>query len=163
MSGKPAGGYHNVYGLTHAKPYFNVSVVAQAISDGRGRVCAIPDISINLGFSEMVIYLARELTDRCRRNFIREHEEEHANTWKAHLRASAQMLKTVLQQEVGQPRTYASRDEAEAGVRAWSEELLAPWVKRIGTAVREAQQAIDTPTSYAEVAGRLRTCPPNRP
>ncbi len=160
LSGKPAGGRHHVYGLTHAKPDIRLSVVPRAVALGNGQICAMPDISLALGFSEIVVYLARELTDECRRNVIREHEQEHVNTWRAHLRASAQMLTTILRRDVGEPRVYASRDEVDAGVRAWSNELVTPWAKRIITAVVEAQQAIDTPASYAAVVSRLRACPP---
>ena len=159
LSGKRAGTQHNVYGFTHAKPDFRMSVVARAVPDGHGQICAMPDISLSLGFSEMLVYLARELTDPCRRNIVWQHEQEHVNTWKAHLRASAQLLTTILLREVGEARTYASRDEAEAGVRAWTEELVTPWVKRVLATVGEAQQAVDTPASYAAVASRLRTCP----
>lgn len=163
LSGKRASSHHNVYGLTHAKPYFRLSVVPKVISDGHGNICAMPDISIKLGFSELVVYLARELTDRCRRNIIWEHEEEHVNTWRAHLRASAQLLTTILLREVGDSRTYASRDEVEAGIRSWTDELVTPWAKRMIASVIEAQQAIDTPASYAAVASRLRTCPRRPP
>jgi hypothetical protein len=163
LSGKQPSSNHNVYGITHAKPYFRVSVVPKVISDGQGKFCAMPDIFIKLGFSEMVVYLARELTDGCRRNVIWEHEEEHVNTWRAHLRASAQLLTTVLFREVGDSRAYASRDEAEAGVRSWANELVAPWAKRMIASVTEAQRAIDTPASYAAVASRLRTCPRRAP
>jgi len=149
LSGKPAGAHHNVYGLTHAEPNFRLSVVPRAVVGGDGQICAMPDISVSLGFSEIVVYLARELTDECRRNVIREHEQEHVNTWKTHLRASAQLLTTVLRRDIGEPRLYASRDEAEAGIRAWSNELVTPWAKRILASVVEAQQVIDTPASYA--------------
>lgn len=163
LSGKRAGSHHNVYGVTHAKPYFRLSVVPKVVSDGHGNLCAMPDIFIRLGFSEMVVYLARELTDRCRRNIIWEHEQEHVNTWRAHLRASAQLLTTLLLREVGDSRTYASRDEVEAGIRSWADELVTPWANRMIASVSEAQQAIDTPVSYAEVASRLRTCPRRAP
>lgn len=162
MFGKRAGGQHNVYGLTHADPNFRVGVVPRAVVNGRGQICAMPDISLVLGFSEIVVYLARELVDSCRRNIIREHEDEHVNTWKAQLRASAQLLTTILIRDVGEPRIYASRDEAEAGIRTWADELVTPWAKRIIETVREAQGAIDTPTSYAAVVGRIRNCPPSR-
>jgi hypothetical protein len=159
LSGKQASSNHNVYGLTHAKPYFRLSVAPKVISDGRGNYCAMPDMAIQLGFSAMVVYLARELTDGCRRTVIWDHEMEHVNTWRAHLRASAQLLRTILLREVGEARTYASRDEVEAGLRSWTNELVAPWAKRMIDSVGEAQRAIDTPVSYAAVASRLRTCP----
>jgi hypothetical protein len=162
MSGKPAGGLHNVYGLTHAVPTLRMNVTPRIVEDGDGRICAMPEIAVILGFSEMAVYLARELTDPCRRNVIRAHEDEHVNTWKAHLRAGAQLLTTILRREVGDARIYATRDEVEAGVRSWAEELVKPWAARILISVREAQGAIDTPTSYAGVASRLRSCPPPR-
>ena len=156
--GQTAGGHH-VYGLTHANPYVQLTVVPRAIAIGDGRFCAMPDISLALGFSEFVVYLARELTDECRRSVIREHEQEHVNTWRSHLRASAQMLTTILRRDVGEPRVYASREELQAGVRAWGSELVTPWAKRILDGVVEAQKAIDTPASYAGVVSRLRACP----
>lgn len=159
LAGKPAASNHNVYGITHAKPYFRLNVVPRVISDGQGNLCAMPDISVRLGFSEFVVFMARDLTDRCRRNVIREHEEEHVNTWRSHLRASAQLLTTILLREVGDARMYASRDDAEAGIRSWVDALVGPWAKRVFASVVEAQQAIDTPASYAAVASRLRTCP----
>jgi hypothetical protein len=159
LSGKRLGSHHNVYGLTHAEPYFRLNVVPRAFADGHGQICAIPDISLSLGFTEMVVYLARELTDQCRRDVIWQHEEEHVKTWKAHLRASAQLLTTILRRELGEPRIYFSRDATEAGVRLWADELVVPWVKRVLATVAEAQQAIDTPASYSAVLSRLRTCP----
>jgi hypothetical protein len=158
ISGKPAGSNHNVYGLTYANPQFRMQVKPRAISDAGGSICAIPDLSIELGFSEFIVYLAKELTDPCQRDIIRQHEQEHVNTWKSHLRASAQLLTTVLRNNLGEPRRYASREEAEAGIRAWAGELVAPWAKRIITSVSEAQGSIDTPVSYGIVASRLRTC-----
>jgi hypothetical protein len=160
LSGKRADAYHHrVYGLTHAEPYFRLSVVPRGVFGDHGQICAMPDIAVSFGFSEITVYLARELTNPCRRNVIREHEEEHVKTWKAHLRASAQLLTPTLLREVGEPRIYTSRDDTEAGIRAWANELVTPWAKRIVANVREAQEAIDTPTMYAAVASRLRACP----
>lgn len=115
LSGKPAGGLHNVYGLTHAVPNFRMSVATRMIADENGRTCAMPDISMVLGFSAIEVYLARELTDWCRRSVIRAHEDEHVSTWRSHLRAGAQLLTTILRREVGEARIYATRDEVEAG------------------------------------------------
>jgi len=158
ISGKPAGDNHNVYGLTHAVPNFRMRVTPRAVVDSDGRICAMPDIAIELGFSEFVVYVAKELTDACLQDIIRQHEQEHVNTWKSHLRASAQLLTTVLRANIGKPRFYATREEADAGIRAWVKELVAPWPQRIGDAVSAAQNAIDTPTSYGIVDSRLRTC-----
>lgn len=159
LAGKRAGEHHNVYGLTYAEPNFRLSAISRGIADGRGRICAIPDISLTLGFSQFTVYLARELKDPCRRNIIWEHEQQHVGRWKSHLRASAQLLTTILRREAVEPRTYASRDELEAGIRAWSEELVTPWVKRILAIVGEEQRAIDTPDSYAGIVNRMRVCP----
>jgi hypothetical protein len=158
MSGKPAGEYHNVYGLTHAKPDFRLQVTPRGVADGAGRICAMPDMAIELGFSDFVVYLAKDLTDPCHQDIIRQHEQEHVNTWKSQLRASAQLLSTVLRRDLGEPRYYASREETEAGVRAWAEEVAAPWLKRVVESVIAAQGSIDTPVSYGIVTSRLRTC-----
>jgi hypothetical protein len=155
---RPAGDYHNVYGLTHAKPDFRLQVAPRILVTDDGRACAVPDIAIELGFAAFVVYLAKELTDPCPQDIIRQHEQEHVNTWKSHLRASAQLLATVLHRNLGDAREYATREEAVTGVRAWATELVAPWPKRILESVGAAQDAIDTPVSYGIVTSRLRTC-----
>jgi hypothetical protein len=157
LFGKRALDNHNVFGLTHASPYFRFRATAQILVEG-DRYCAAPDLEVELGYSEMKVYLARELTDPCRREIVRAHEQEHVDTWTAHLRASAQLLQTALLGELGEVRFYGSREEAEAGIRAWAQERVAPWAARIAASVVEAQRAIDTPTSYAAVASRLRAC-----
>ncbi len=163
MSNKPAGGFVNTLGLTHAKPTYQLRVAVRAVADGPGQLCAVPEITLTLGFSAFVVYLARDLTDFCRREVIRAHEQEHVNTWKSHLRASAQMLPGVLRREIGDARIYATREDAEADVRERTKALVTPWIERVMAAATEAQQSIDTPTSYAGVAGRLRACsPPTR-
>ena len=158
MGGVAAGGYHNIYGLTFAKPHFVMQVTPRAFIDDDGRICALPQIAIQLGFSEFAVYLAKELVNPCLREVIREHEQEHVTTWKSHLRASAQLLATVLQQNRGEARIYASREETEAGVQAWARELVAPWSQRILQSVEEAQKSIDTRVSYDRVTSRLRAC-----
>jgi hypothetical protein len=158
LSGKPPDGMHNTYGLTHANPVFKLGVSPRGITDGHGQFCAVPDISLRLSFSEFVVYLATELTDECRRDIIRSHEQEHVNTWRSQLRASAQLIATVLRRDVSEARVYMSNDAMNAGVRAWATELVAPLIKRMAATANEAQQAIDTPTSYSIVASRLRTC-----
>lgn len=162
LSGKPAGGPSNILGLTHAKPSFQMNVVVRTITNEKGQTCAIPDITLTLGFSAFVVYLARDLSDGCRREVIRAHEQEHVDTWKSHLRASAHMLPGVLRRELGEmgeARLYASRDEAEAAVRTQATDLVTPWLARIAAAATEAQLAIDTPMSYTGVVNRLRACP----
>lgn len=162
MSGKLVGGPSNILGLTHAKPSFQMNVMVRAITNEKGQACAIPNIKLTLGFSAFVVYLARDLTDGCRREVIRAHEQEHVDTWKSHLRASAQMLPGVLRRELGEmgeARIYDSREEAEAAVRTQATGLVTPWLARIAAAATEAQLAIDTPMSYTGVVNRLRACP----
>ncbi len=160
LSGKPSVGPQQILGLTHAKPTFQTQIVVRAISDVKGRTCAIPEIALTLGFSDFVVYLAQELSDPCRREVIRAHEQEHVNTWKSHLRASVQMLPGVLRRELGDARLYPSREAAHIATRAQVNELITRWLARINAAATEAQQAIDTPISYAGVLGHLRACPP---
>lgn len=148
---------HNVYGLTFANPDFKMVARPLTVDTGDG-FCAVPEIRINLGLSDFRVYLARELTDPCQQAIIREHEEEHVKTWRSQLRAGAQLLATTLRNNAGPPRYYASAKEAEAGVNAWSLELVTPWIQRILVSVRAAQASIDTQTSYDSVTSRLRSC-----
>ena len=158
IAGKPPGDYHNVYGLTRAVPDLRMRAAPRSITTNDGRICAVPDIALELGFSEFIVYLAKELTDPCQQDIVRQHEQEHVNTWKSHLRASSQLLVTVLRRNLGDARTYASTADATEGIGAWARELVAPWPKRVLDSVIEAQNAIDTPVSYGIVTSRLRTC-----
>lgn len=148
---------HNVYGLTYANPDLKMKV-RPLVADAGNATCAVPDISIDLGFSDFRVYLAKELMDPCQQAIIRQHEEEHVSTWRSQLRASAQLLTAALRNEAGPPREYANRAQAEAGVNQWSIELVTPWMKRLLAGVRSAQAAIDTQVSYDIVQSRLRTC-----
>ena len=158
MRVRAAADYHNVYGVTYAKPGFRLLVAPRTVEDGSGHLCALPDMTIELGFSEFVVYLAKDLTDPCHKDIIRQHEQDHVNTWKSQMRASAQLLTTVLRRDMGEARYYTSRAEAEPAVRAWASELAAPWLKRMLDSVTAAQNAIDTQVSYDTVTSRLRTC-----
>jgi hypothetical protein len=158
LRASPADELHNVYGVTYAKPSVHLVVAARMADDGGGRICAMPEILIELGFSEFSVYLAKDVTDPCRQEIIRQHEQEHVNTWRSQFRASAPLLTTVLRRDIGEARYYGSREEAEAGLRAWAKELAAPWLSRMLESAVAAQRAIDTQVSYDRVTSRLRTC-----
>src|SRR5690348_12918218 len=44
MGGVAAGEYHNIYGLTFAKPLFVMRVAPRAFVNADGRICAVPQI-----------------------------------------------------------------------------------------------------------------------
>ena len=159
LSQSRASRYHHVLGLTHAEPTVAIDFTARFLTDGNGRVCAVPSLNIRLSFSAIQVYLARELADPCRRRVVLEHEQEHVETWRAHFRAGARMLMPLLQAQLAHPYYFNSRAEAEAGLQPLVEAEFSPLLQHLRDGIGSAQQEIDSAGSYALVEGRLRTCP----
>lgn len=161
LAGK--GGHHHVFGLTHAVPEPRIAASVRWASDGAGRYCALPQLAIGLGFSELAVYLARDLASACHRRAVLEHEEEHVAVWRQHLRAGGRLIEARLRRELLASGSYASPVAAEAEIRARVGELLSAQVKALAQGIEAAQRDIDSPASYARVEQRLRACPGNRP
>ncbi|HVW64545.1 MAG TPA: hypothetical protein VHB01_05980 [Nitrosospira sp.] len=161
LSGKTGDPYHHVYGLTHAEPAFSYRFMPRWHTGPDGQVCALPDVSVEIGFSSMRVYLARELQETCRKGVVRDHEMEHVSAWKSHLRAGARLLEGPLHQAFSQPRYYRTQAEAEAGLKLWVEEEMKLLWKRLMDSAITAHRTIDSPLSYNQVNNRLRNCPPD--
>jgi hypothetical protein len=161
LSGKTGDPHHHVYGLTHAEPVFSYQFMPRWHISPDGKVCASPDVSVEIGFSSMRVYLARELREACRKGVVRDHEMEHVSAWKSHFRAGAKLLEGPLRQAFSQPRHYPTQADAQAGVKLWVEEEMKSLWKRLMKGVMSAHRAIDSPLSYNQVNNRLRNCPPD--
>lgn len=161
LSGKTSDPYHHVYGLTHAEPVFSYQFMPRWHIGPDGQVCALPDVSVEIGFSSMRVYLARELQEACRKGVVRDHEMEHVSAWKSHFRAGAKLLESPLRQAFSQPRYYRTQANAQAGLKLWVEEETKSLWKRLMAGVVSANRTIDSPLSYNQVNNRLRNCPPN--
>jgi hypothetical protein len=70
------------------------------------------------------------------------------------------MLKHLLEQQLAEPRLFAGRAQAEAGVRAWIQPMIANRLSGLSADIIHAQGEIDSPASHAEVRGRLARCMP---
>ena len=160
LSGKAMDQHHSVYGLTHATPKLDYEFKAVIWPIPDGKVCMVPELTIKAGFSEMQVYLAKELQNSCRKQIIREHELEHVSTWKSHMRAGTKLMELPLQNIFSQPRTYDSISQAEQDLRPWVQSVMKPLEHKLMESVLNAQRAIDSPFSYGNVENRLRTCPP---
>lgn len=161
LSGKTSDPYHHVYGLTHAEPAFSYQFMPRWHIGPDGQVCALPDVSMEMGFSSMRVYLARELQETCRKGVVRDHEMEHVSAWKSHFRAGAKLLEGPLRQVFSQPRYYRTQADAQAGLKLWVEEEMKQFWKRLMKGAITAHRAIDSPLSYNHVNNRLRNCPPD--
>lgn len=161
LSGKTGDPYHHVYGLTHAEPAFSYRFTPRWHTGPDGQVCALPDVSVEIGFSSMRVYLARELQETCRKGVVRDHEMEHVSAWKSHLRAGAKLLEGPLRQVFSQPRYYRTQADAQAGLKLWVEEEMKLLWKRLMDSAITAHRTIDSPLSYNQVNNRLRNCPPD--
>jgi hypothetical protein len=152
--------HHNVFGLTHAEPKLEYQLHANFAKSPDGKICAIPDLTINAGFTSMKVYLAQEVTSSCRRQIIREHEYEHVAAWKSHLRAGTRLLENPLRVAFSEPRYYESSIAAEQDLKPWVSSMIKPLEQRLFIGLNQAQHAIDSPMSYEHVEAKLRSCPP---
>ena len=151
--------YHNILGLTHASPTAAFEFTPVILVDTDGRSCAVPSVKIKLGFSELKVYLARELGGACRRSAVWEHEQEHVSVWRNHLRAGAQLLRPMLQKSLARPYYFSSREDADTALRPQVEAQVAALLQRLRAGINAAQGEIDSPRSYAFVANLMRRCP----
>jgi len=161
LSGKTSDPHHHVYGLTHAAPVISYKFKPKWYVGPGGQTCALPDLSVEMGFSSMRIYLAKELQDSCRKGIVRDHEMEHVSAWKSHFRAGAKLLENPLRRAFSQPRHYATEAHAQADLKPWVEGEMKSLQKQLMNGVISAQRAIDSPISYSQVKNRLRNCPPS--
>jgi len=160
LSGNALDQHHNFFGLTHAEPKLEYQLHANFAKSPDGKICAIPDLTINAGFTSMKVYLAQEVTSSCRRQIIREHEYEHVAAWKNHLRAGTRLLENLLRTAFSEPRYYESTMAAEQDLKPWVSSIIKPLELRLFKGLNQAQRAIDAPMSYERVEAKLRSCPP---
>lgn len=151
--------YHRVLGLTHAEPSSRLDLTSRSLTDTDGRMCATPSLTLTLGFSELKVYIAKETTNDCRRRIIEEHENEHVNAWRNHLRIGARLLTPVLQKQLAQPMYFDKSVDIKPILQQRVEDLLDFQLARLMGGIGSAHNQIDSPTSYQFEENRLRACP----
>lgn len=159
QAGGNANPYHRVLGLTHAEPAVSLESTTHLLVDGDGSVCAVPSVSLRLGFSVLEVYLAKELTSPCHRAVIARHEEEHVTVWRNHLRAGAQMLTVALRAKLGQPAYFRNQEQARAELPQQVNAAIAPLLARLHEGINVSHREIDSALSYQNEENRLRACP----
>lgn len=162
MSGGARGSHHSVMGLTVAQPAARMQWSApelQPAAAGGAGVCARPVFTVELAFSTLEVYLARELADGCRRGIVDAHEMEHVTAWRQHLRAGARLMETALRAELGAPAPFASAEAAQGALRARADAMVGSLLPRLRESVMAAHGSIDSPQSYQFTERQLRACP----
>lgn len=158
LSGSKSSQYHSILGLTHAVPAAKLDLTPNLLTDANGRICIVPSLVLTLGFSEFVVYLAKELQDGCRRKIVEAHENEHVGVWRNHFRISARLLEPVLRKQLANPTYFGNPNEAMNETRRRVEVVIDTWLKNIYEGVVSANQQIDSPASYQFEANRMRSC-----
>ncbi len=149
-----------VFGLTRGKPEVQYEVNRGRLRLKSGQVCVVPQVKIRATFSEMTVFLASELAHNpCKKRLIRNHEMEHVNTWKSHLKGGMTLLKAPLLAKFSMPRVYASKEAADADLRNWIVGSIDPMMQKLFKNITKAQLEIDSPMSYRTVLQALNTCP----
>lgn len=158
LSHQISGPYHQVYGLTQAQAGTRYAVRAATLADAQGRVCAVPSLDVTISVTGLTVYLARELTNPCKRAIVDEHEMEHVAVWRNHLRAGARLLEPILRDRLREPLLFASAQELQAGVGARVDAVLNPLLRQLQDGIIQANREIDSPQSYQATARRLDAC-----
>ena len=151
--------YHRVLGLTHAEPSSRLDLTSRALTDANGRRCAVPSLTLTLGFTELKVYIARETTNDCRRRIIEEHENEHVAAWRNHLRIGARLLTSVLQKQLAQPMYFDKSVDIKPILKQRVEDLIDFQLARLMGGIGAAHNQIDSPNSYQFEENRTRACP----
>ncbi len=150
---------HLVYGLTYAQARMAYALRSTALTGPDGAVCVVPSLSVTVGLADLTVYLARELTQPCRRAIVEAHEQEHVAVWRSHLRAGARLLEPVLRDTLARPFHFASMADAQTGLRQQIDAALAPLTRNLHDGIVLANRDIDSPASYQAASQRLNACP----
>lgn len=159
MSQREGAANHSVYGLTYAQARMAYTLRSTALTGPDGAVCVVPSLSVTVGLADLTVYLARELTQPCRRAIVEAHEQEHVAVWRTHLRAGARLLEPVLRNTLARPFHFASMADAQTGLRQQIDAALAPLTRNLHDGIVLANRNIDSPSSYQAALQRLNTCP----
>ena len=159
LSQKAGTANHSVYGLTYAQARMAYALRSTALTGPDGAMCVVPSLKVTVGLQDLTVYLARELTQPCRRAIVEAHEQEHVAVWRSHLRAGARLLEPVLRDVLARPFYFASMAQAQSGLRQQIDAALAPLTQNLHDGIALANRDIDSPASYQAASQRLNACP----
>ena len=159
LSRLSSGPYHQVYGLTQAQAGARYAMRAALARDADGSVCAVPSLEVTIAVSGLTVYLARELTNSCKRAIVDDHEMEHVAVWRSHLRAGARLLEPLLRDQLGRAFVFATADAAQAALRQRVDAVLNPMLQRLQEGIVQANRDIDSAQSYQATGQRIQACP----
>lgn len=159
LSQLATGSYHFVYGLTRAQAKAEYEIRAVVLTDTDGSICATPSIAFKIGLSELTVYLAKELTNTCKRDAVDDHEQEHVNTWRGHMRAGSRLLEPVLRKSLVRPFYFNRADEVQPGLQRQVDTVLGPLMENLQKGIAANHNQIDSPLSYRITAQRINACP----
>lgn len=160
MSSFDASPYHSVLGLTHAKPDLAIESSTRILTASDGRACTVPSLTVKLRFSELEVFLARDIPDECQRRFVEAHEMEHVAIWRTHFRAGAKMIQNRMQALFSKPLFAASKTELEHDLKSQVENELRSLLSALHAGARAANLQIDSAAAYQYANNQMmQTCP----
>lgn len=160
MSSFDASPYHSVLGLTHARPDLSIESSTRILSASDGRACTVPSLSVKLRFSELEVFLARDIPDECQRRFVEAHEMEHVAIWRTHFRVGAKMIQNRMQAQFSKPLFAANKRELERELKSQIENELRSLLSALHDGARAANLQIDSAAAYQSANNQMmQTCP----
>lgn len=151
--------HHFVYGLTRAQAHAAYEIRAVVLTDTDGSTCATPSIAFKIGLSDLTVYLAKELTNTCKRDAVDDHEQEHVNTWRSHMRDGARLLDPLLRERLLRPVYFNRAEEVQPGLQRQVDAVLGPLMDKLQKDISANNGQIDSPSSYRITAQRISACP----
>lgn len=144
-----------VLGLTRGNAVVKMASTTPGFVEGSGRwECFSPQITVSLGFSPMVLYVAREFPPgTCAYDEIYRHEQRHVETYLAHVAGIEKELLDTLNQRFATGAPWRGPvGEKRAQLQQELDERWLPYIERRIAAADAAQALIDTPEEYERVA-----------
>ena len=147
---------NQVLGLTRAtsRASFEIRTTSYVERSGRWE-CSSPQITVNYGFSPMVVYVAKEFpVGSCAYDEIYRHELRHVKAYQDHLIRIERDLTDTLTRRFATGQVWrAPKGQTRLMLEKEMNERWLPFIKREIERVESAQRLIDTPEEYARVSG----------
>ncbi len=140
-----------VLGLTRTESKVAIGLDGPMLQDPvSGYECVAPQISVQLFYAPVVIYIGREFPPgSCAYDEVMAHEQRHLKAYMDHLPKVEVLVRAALARRFEARPLYAPRGTARA---ALAQEVHAGWLPYINAEmakVEAAQAAIDSPQEYA--------------
>lgn len=126
----------------------------------RGRYCMRPNVTVELAFEPMTLFVANEQPEgSCAFRITMEHELKHIAVYQEYLEEFGTRVREDLGRALGDEIVYLDKQsEADTHVRAVLEKTLTPYMQAVQDEVRARQARVDSPAEYSRLGRHHAWC-----